>query len=144
MYHKEKVGVGSQMDYTISGSQTRTGKWGLGDNSPQFNVRFESLKTIWAGYYKNRGVVELNGFFEHGYYFHEKDDKPLMAAVLYDDVGDFALITRGANELVRAVHNRQPLLLDPAKYELWLDRALVFTMFEPGHLVRVGESKARA
>ena len=34
-----------------------------------------------------------------------------------------AILTTEANELVRPVHNRMPVILDRADYDLWLDRA---------------------
>ena len=35
-----------------------------------------------------------------------------------------AILTTAANELVKLVHDRMPLILDPRHYDLWIDRAV--------------------
>jgi putative SOS response-associated peptidase YedK len=59
-----------------------------------------------------------------------KDEDLFSFAGLYDEWVDkttgemlrtFAIITTQANELVRPIHERMPVILTPAAEELWLD-----------------------
>jgi len=44
-----------------------------------------------------------------------KDEKPLKSGTI---------LTTDANELMRPLHDRMPVILDPAHFERWLDPAL--------------------
>jgi putative SOS response-associated peptidase YedK len=41
-----------------------------------------------------------------------------------DRVESFTIVTTAANEVVRPVHDRMPLILDPKQYDAWLDPAV--------------------
>ncbi|HET6421203.1 MAG TPA: SOS response-associated peptidase [Geobacteraceae bacterium] len=84
-----------------------------------------------------RCIVPASGFYEwreeagrkKPLYLKLKDDKPMMFAGLWehwkstagDTLESFAILTTGANELIKPVHDRMPLILDREDAELWLD-----------------------
>jgi putative SOS response-associated peptidase YedK len=66
--------------------------------------------------------------------FHLQGGRPFAFAGLWDRWGDLescALLTTTANELVRPVHERMPVILAPGDGERWLDPRQV-----PGELLR--------
>ena len=97
----------------------------IGD-TPLFQESFE----------KWRCLVPVDGFYEwrhqaretHPYYFQMRDKKPFALAGLWspqkieDKVTDVcALLTTTPNEVVRVVHDRMPVIVDPKHYDLWLN-----------------------
>ena len=48
-----------------------------------------------------------------------------------DWVRTFTILTTAPNELVARLHDRMPLILDPSKYDQWLDRD-----YDPADLIR--------
>jgi putative SOS response-associated peptidase YedK len=50
----------------------------------------------------------LNKYWEHW----ERGDSPIDSCTI---------LTADANELVGAIHDRMPVIVDPADYDLWLD-----------------------
>ena len=41
----------------------------------------------------------------------------------YEPLETFTIIVTGANELTRAIHDRMPVIIDPADHEAWLEAA---------------------
>jgi len=84
-----------------------------------------------------RCLVPAGGFYEWAkvdrakqpYYFRYEQARPLAFAGLYehwqDDSGTeldtCTIITTEANELLSKIHNRMPVLIQPADYDRWLD-----------------------
>lgn len=84
-----------------------------------------------------RCLMAADGFFEwkgkgklrQPYYFRLKDGRPFAFAGLWeqwgpegaDQIETCALITTDANQEVRPIHERMPVILSPADYDLWLD-----------------------
>ena len=85
-----------------------------------------------------RCLVPADGFFEwqvtdHGkvpYRVLLKDEQTFSFAGLWDEWVDkstgevlhtYAIITTDANELVKPIHDRMPVILSPDEEELWLD-----------------------
>lgn len=64
------------------------------------------------------------------YCIRMRNEKPFMFAALYsvwtDKEGEehptFAIITTKPNELMTAIHNRMPVVLDEKYFEMWLDK----------------------
>lgn len=53
------------------------------------------------------------------------DEQPFAFAGLWEqwhDVRSCALLTSSANELMRPLHDRMPVILSPNAYDVWLDR----------------------
>ena len=108
------------------------------------NARGETLaeKPSFRGGFKyKRCLILADGFYEWKaaassktktpYYIHMKDHRPFALAGLWDiwnsPEGDSlrtcTIITTEPNELMSALHNRMPVILDPNDYNLWLDPA---------------------
>jgi putative SOS response-associated peptidase YedK len=97
---------------------------------------------------RQRCLVPADGFFEwvqaepaarkagkqapRPFYFHPRAHRLCAFAGLWersrtdrgDELHSFTIITAGASELVRPVHDRMPIVLDPVAYAAWLDPAL--------------------
>ena len=104
------------------------------------NARAETVadKPSYSDAFKNkRCLVIANGFFEwkqlgHAkfpVYIRLKSEEPLAFAGLHsrwkspqgEEISTCAIITTEANELLRAVHDRMPVILPPESYDLWLN-----------------------
>jgi putative SOS response-associated peptidase YedK len=103
------------------------------------NARAESLgeKPFFRdAFRKRRCLIPANGFFEwkrdgarkQPYYFRPADRELFAFAGLWDrwnradgPLDTFAIITTGANDTMRPVHDRMPVILDPAQYDVWLE-----------------------
>lgn len=91
---------------------------------------------------RRRCLVPCSGFYEwkrvaggkQPYYITRVDGAPFGLAGLWERwwapdgegmdgerIDSFAIITVDANELVRELHDRMPLILAPEAYDLWLD-----------------------
>lgn len=86
---------------------------------------------------KRRCLVPADGFFEWRrsgiegipWFFRLKDRRLMAMAGLWERwqspdgpiVDSCALLTTGANELVRRVHHRMPVIIPDPDYEAWLD-----------------------
>lgn len=73
------------------------------------------------GYYEWQKI----GKQKQPYFIHRTDDAPLGFAGLWErwrDVETCTIITTGANELTRPIHDRMPAVISPDDYALWLDR----------------------
>jgi putative SOS response-associated peptidase YedK len=112
-----------------------------------FNARAETVATL-ASYREpfkgRRCLIPASGFYEWlpkslppkdrtPYNFAVKDGRPFALAGLWDRwegeghdgpaaVESFSMVTCEANELLRE-HERMPVVLHPADYDLWLDPA---------------------
>jgi len=93
---------------------------------------------------RRRCLVVADGFYEwrtvgkrrQPMFIHLRDDRPLAFAGLWESwegAGHAALesctiLTTEANDLVRPIHDRMPVIVAPADYAKWLDPAIQ----EPG------------
>jgi len=87
-------------------------------------------------------LIPASGFFEwlrregkqkQPWFIHRKDGKPMAFAGLWDlwrapdgsrKIESCTILTTAANDLVSQLHNRMPVILDPADFDLWLDPAV--------------------
>jgi len=89
-----------------------------------------------SAFRQRRCLVLADGFYEwqksdgrkQPYYIHRADGKPFAFAGLWErwDKGEQPLqsctiLTTDANELMRSLHDRMPVILDAAEYDFWLD-----------------------
>jgi putative SOS response-associated peptidase YedK len=97
------------------------------DEKPSFRRAFR----------RRRCLVVTDGFYEwrrlagrrQPYYVTFHDGRPFGFAGLWDrwepaegePVESCAILTTGPNNLVRPIHDRMPVILDPESYDLWLD-----------------------
>ena len=93
-----------------------------------------------AAFRRRRCLVVADGFYEwqrlergkQPYFFRLRDDRPFGFAALWEAweragqarIESCTLLTTTANELVRPVHDRMPVILPPSAYERWLDPAV--------------------
>ena len=89
-------------------------------------IGFEKMRWGFPGFEKN--LVPSRGFYEWDsektkYTFERTDRKPLLMAGCWNQFGSwqrFVILTTEANESVRGVHHRMPLILDPKDAWVWL------------------------
>lgn len=131
-------------------------RWGFvaeidGRRQLVFNAKAESMRIPrWRAILRNRCIIPASGFFE----WQKVNGKPgakfeitvpgepvFGFAGLFDDLPNprtremertFWIITTAPNARFAALHNRQPVILDPAEYEEWLTSPQ-----PPLHLLRV-------
>ncbi len=104
------------------------------------NARAETVATSPAfrgAFRRRRCLIPADGFYEwqrqgrykQPFYLHMRDGSPFAFAGLWEHwkgpegqvIESCTLITTEPSELVRPVHNRMPVILDPDDYALWLD-----------------------
>jgi putative SOS response-associated peptidase YedK len=124
-------------------------RWGLipswandpGIGNKMLNARSETAadKPSFRGAMRRRRcLIAASGFFEwqkvgskkQPYYIHSRDDGPLAFAGLWErwDKGEgpvesCTILTTGANDLMRPLHDRMPVILDAQDFDRWLDAA---------------------
>jgi putative SOS response-associated peptidase YedK len=108
---------------------------------PPINARAETLverPLFRAALARGRCLIPADGFYEWAarpgqrskqpMYLRLKDGGVFAFAGLYTAAPDgeltCAIITTGANELVRTIHERMPVILEPEQEALWLDPAV--------------------
>jgi putative SOS response-associated peptidase YedK len=107
------------------------------------NARAESLAEKPAyrdSFRRRRCLVPADGFYEwkkldaktkQPYLIHRQDRRPFAFAGLWDawrspesgPLETFTIITTSPNDLLRPLHDRMPVILDPRDYAAWLDPA---------------------
>lgn len=97
-----------------------SGVWGF-NNGSQYNVRLDSLPTVWKKWQYNRGVLKVDTFWEKDAQFARKDGDLFRIGVLYNDNAEFAVITIDANQVVKPFHHRMPLILTEQGAEDFLE-----------------------
>jgi putative SOS response-associated peptidase YedK len=89
---------------------------------------------------RRRCLVVADGFYEwqhtgrakQPYFIRLRDDRPFAFAGLWESwegagrptLVTCAILTTEANELIRAMHDRMPVILSPADHAAWLDPAI--------------------
>jgi putative SOS response-associated peptidase YedK len=92
---------------------------------------------------KQRCLIPTDGFYEwkkegklkQPYHIRRKDRGPFAFAGLWarwkpkgeigaEPLDTFTILTTDANELIQPLHNRMPVILDSASFDLWLDPAV--------------------
>jgi putative SOS response-associated peptidase YedK len=132
-------------------------KWGLVPSwakdakigNSLINARAESVAdkpAFRAAFRRRRCLVAADGFYEwrrtggkkQPYFIRLAEDRPFAFAGLWESwegpehsaLDTCTLITTDANELMRPIHDRMPVILSPEHYARWLDPALQ----KPEHL----------
>ncbi|MCA1557825.1 MAG: SOS response-associated peptidase [Acidobacteria bacterium] len=107
------------------------------------NARSETVREKPAfreAFKRRRCLIPADGFYEwqrrdgysQPYYFKMADERPFALAGLWDRWGgpdgelveSCAILTTEANEVLRPVHDRMPVILSADSYDLWLDSDL--------------------
>jgi putative SOS response-associated peptidase YedK len=94
---------------------------------PSFRDSFKKRRCliIADGFYEWQG----SGMTKKPFFICMKDDAPFGMAGLYDiwtnptgeKVTTCTIITTQANEIMKPIHHRMPVILDPKDYDAWLD-----------------------
>lgn len=132
----------------LDGNEAVTLKWGLipswakdaGIGSKLINARSETVTekpSFREAFKKRRCIIPADGFYEwqrtgsqkRPFYFKLKDDRLFGFAGLWakwltpdgETLETCSILTTEANEVLRPVHERMPVILPPDSYELWLD-----------------------
>lgn len=106
------------------------------------NARAETVSekpAFRTAFRQRRCLVLADGFYEwqqqenkkqkQPFYFRLQDGRPFAFAGLWErwedangeDIESCTFLTTEANALMRPIHNRMPVILDPKEYDLWLD-----------------------
>ena len=104
------------------------------------NARSETARekpSFREAFRKRRCLIPADGFYEWQraggrklpFFFQMKDERPFGFAGLWErwqgegerPVESCAILTTEANEVLRPVHDRMPVIVHPDDYELWLD-----------------------
>jgi putative SOS response-associated peptidase YedK len=104
------------------------------------NARAETVAekpSFRQAFQRHRCLVVADGFYEwkhesgkkRPFYIHRKDGNPFGIAGLYnirtaqagEQVCTTTIITTDANDMVRPLHDRMPVIASPDHYDLWLD-----------------------
>ena len=129
-------------------------KWGLIPRwakdtamaSKMINARAETAHekpTFKPALKHRRCLIPADGFYEwkkngggkQPFFIRLKEEKPFAFAGLWDrwegQIGDeestiesCTILTTSANDLMKPLHDRMPVILDPRDYDLWLDPAV--------------------
>ena len=130
------------VEVSSGGREVFGAEWGLqyrrrdGTLKRLHNARCETVRQIHVfreAFLKSRCVVPAHGFYEWSaedrqpFYFCRKDGHPLTLAGIFekDSSGKMfvAILTMQANQEVRKIHHRMPVVLDLDKLDLWLKKA---------------------
>ena len=78
--------------------------------------------------------MPADGFYEwapgrggrQAFHVHRKDGRPLGLAAIWEPAGpgqaaSCVILTTEPNELLRSIHDRMPVIVNPADYDRWLD-----------------------
>jgi putative SOS response-associated peptidase YedK len=95
-----------------------------------------------AAFKRRRCLVLADGFYEwqrqgrkkQPFYFCMRDRQPFAFAGLWEhwesangELESCTILTTDANDVLRPVHDRMPVILDPDNYDLWLDPTMQTT-----------------
>jgi putative SOS response-associated peptidase YedK len=97
------------------------------DSKPSFRSAFK----------KRRCLILADGFYEwqksedkkkQPFHIHMKDNRPFAFAGLWErwkgggeEIESCTIIVTEGNDVMKPIHDRMPVILDPADYGLWLD-----------------------
>jgi putative SOS response-associated peptidase YedK len=122
-------------------------KWGLVPSwakdasigAKLINARSETVTekpSFREAFKRRRCVIPADGFYEwqraggrkQPFFFRMRDERPFGFAGLWERwegeggkvINSCAILTTEANEVLRPVHDRMPVILHPDDYELWL------------------------
>lgn len=104
------------------------------------NARADTIATkpaFRAAFKERRCLVIADGFYEwqardggkQPFLIHKPDDRPFAFAGLWErwrgpdgqPIESCTIVTTEANDLMRPIHERMPVILPPADYDRWLD-----------------------
>lgn len=130
------------------GREMKFYKWGLipswakdkSMGARLINARSETIQekpSFRDAFKKRRCIIPADGFYEwkrtdgkkQPFFFRMQDERPFGFAGLWDQwkgtdgevINSCTILTTEANEVLRPVHDRMPVILHPEEYSLWLE-----------------------
>jgi putative SOS response-associated peptidase YedK len=118
-----------------------------GVGARMINARADTLeKRFAAPFERRRCLVPADGFYEwekkpdgtkQPWYIHRADGAPMVFAGLWEvwwppgvdrsseppELRTCTIVTTDANSLLEPIHDRMPVVLSPADWDIWLDRS---------------------
>jgi putative SOS response-associated peptidase YedK len=103
------------------------------------NARAETVATkptFRQAFAKRRCLIVADGFYEwqktdgrkQPFYIHMQDDRPFAFAGLWErwkredkEIESCSIIVTEANDVLKPIHDRMPVILPPEDYDRWLD-----------------------
>jgi putative SOS response-associated peptidase YedK len=104
------------------------------------NARAETVAekpSFRSAFKRRRCLIVANGFYEwqhqekkkQPFYIHLQDGQPFGFASLWEqwkspsgeEIDSCTIVTTEANEFMRSLHDRMPVILNPQDYDLWLN-----------------------
>ena len=126
-----------------NGAELTTLSWGLipaqsSDGRRFINARGETIETkpsFSESFRRRRCLIFADGFFEwkrsgkskRPYYIHLRDESQFAFAGIWDSwaakerINSCAIVTTTANETLKPLHDRMPVILHPDSYQSWLN-----------------------
>jgi len=110
--------------------------WSTFGNSNLINARSETVekKSVFARAFANgRCLVPADGFFEwkkenrerRPFFFQPATEEPLLFAGLVEqtpgELPKFVILTTEANDVVRPIHSRMPVIIPPDRIDEWFE-----------------------
>lgn len=131
--------------------EVSTFRWGLVPiwaKDPQIgfkmiNARSETVTekpAFLEAFKKHRCLIPIDGFYEwkkqqdgkQPYYIHMTDKQPFALGGIWDAwtnpqgkiLESCSILTTAPNEVVKPIHNRMPVIIEPKDFDLWLNPAI--------------------
>ena len=133
IYPSAKTEIIKPMD---KGRESQKQTWGFPHFDPKksgviFNARSETVqdkRMFKDSVMTRRCIIPAAGYFEWNsmkdkYQFTSPDREILLFAGFYKEYGDekrFVILTTEANESIKSIHDRMPLILDASEMDYWL------------------------
>lgn len=141
-YAQEEVFPSNDALVLISGQgdyQLDVMKWGIkGAYGQLINARSEGIekKKTFAPLLQQRCLIPCNGFFEwvktgkrkQKVYIRRQDTPLFYLAGIYNQQHEFVIVTGEAEDEMKKVHDRTPIILQEAQIPLYLQEELAFTV----------------
>jgi putative SOS response-associated peptidase YedK len=155
---REHAGLGQEPAGAPVPREAARMRWGLvphwarepGSGPPLINARAETVAekpSFRDSYRERRCLIVADGFYEwqasgtrkQAYWIGLEDGRPFGFAGLWDrwsapDGGSLescVILTAGANDALRPLHDRMPVIVEPENYDLWLDPDTIPWELEP-------------
>ncbi|UTY40570.1 SOS response-associated peptidase [Allocoprobacillus halotolerans] len=108
------------------------------DSRLVINARSETLlekKMFQKDMKVRRCLIFARGFYEwdhqkHMLSFENEDDSIMMMAGLYNENKEVVIITKQANDVMRPIHSRMPVIIKPEHMHQWFDMTSSYFYFD--------------
>ena len=92
-----------------------------------YNVRDDKVN-FWMNQGTRRGLMEIDQFYDHGYFF-DVGKHAVTIAVVHNAANAFAIVTTQSQGVVQSVHHRMPAIVDNP--DAWMSKGQLYIIREP-------------